>query len=54
MNIYVSLPKNGKIRQFPLSPEIEDVLTRVKKVELKRVGCLNLYFLMLMVVFMHV
>ncbi len=32
---YVSLPKNGKIRQFPLSPEIEDVLTRVKKVELK-------------------
>lgn len=32
---YISLPKNGKIRDFPLTPEIEDILNRVKKVELK-------------------
>ena len=32
---YVTIPKNGKIRSFPLTTEIADVLARVKKAEMK-------------------
>ena len=50
---YVSLPKMERYVNFLYHQKLK-MFNPCKKVELKRVGCLNLYFLMLMVVFMHV